>query len=61
MNEEHFKELRDDIKDVKDNHLPHIYRELIKNTTDLQWLKKNHWVVFTAAMAALAAAIFNLL
>ena len=50
-----------EIKEIKDNHLHHIHTQLIANTTDLLWLKKAYWVVATASIGALIAALVNLL
>jgi len=61
------KEIKDDISALKES-----YEVLNDHSTkmsicmagikkDLEWIKKNYWIVATAAIGGLIAAFFNLL
>jgi hypothetical protein len=60
-------DIKNDIKDIKENHLAHVQKDMndIKLTqtvmkTDLAWLKKFFWLVATASVGSLIASILNL-
>jgi hypothetical protein len=61
-------EIKTDIRVIKENHLAHIQESVAniekgvsKNKVDLEWLKKFFWIIATAAIGGLIAAILNLL
>jgi len=60
--------IKDDIKDIRDNHLAHIQEDVsvLKTQqavqgTDIKWLKKFFFIVATASIGSLVAAVINLL
>ena len=54
------KEIKNDVKIMKENHLSHIELALAQVTTDVAWLKKSYWVVVSASVGALIVALINL-
>jgi hypothetical protein len=46
---------------IKDNHLAHIAVDLTKTTNNVEWLLKYHWVIATASIGGLIAALINLM
>ena len=55
------KELWEEIRDLKDNHLPHIQNELTEVKTNVEWLMKFFWIIATASIGSLIASIMNLI
>ena len=53
--------LERDVREIKDNHLPHIIRKVTKTGTDVDWLKRFFWIVATASIGGLIGALINLL
>ena len=49
------------VNEIKDNHLVHIQTDLTKVSTDVDWLKRFFWIIATASIGGLIAAILNLL
>lgn len=49
------------VNEIKDNHLVHIQTDLTKLSTDVDWLKRFFWIIATASIGGLIAAILNLL
>jgi len=49
------------VNEIKDNHLVHIQTDLTKVSTDVDWLKRFFWLVATASIGGLIAAVINLL
>ncbi len=49
------------VNEIKDNHLVHMQTDLTKVSTDVDWLKRFFWVIATASIGGLIAAIINLL
>lgn len=49
------------VNEIKDNHLVHMQTDLTKVGTDVDWLKRFFWVIATASIGGLVAAIINLL
>jgi hypothetical protein len=47
--------------EIKDNHLVHLHTNLTKVGTDVDWLKRFFWIIATASIGGLIAAIINLL
>lgn len=55
------KEIKNDVKVLKDNHLSHLEVNLVQVTTDVAWLKKSYWVVVVASIGGLIGAVINLI
>ena len=53
--------LEKSVNEIKDNHLPHILQQVTRTSTDVDWLKRFFWIVATASIGGLAAAVINLL
>jgi len=49
------------VNEIKDNHLAHLLTDLAKVSTDVDWLKRFFWVIATASVGGLIAALINLL
>jgi len=65
---EDIKEINGKIGTIKDNHLAHIQSDMNdikitqeKHNGDLGWLKKFFWIIATATIGGLIAAIGNLI
>ena len=52
--------LERDVKEIKDNHIPHIIKQITKIGTDVDWLKRFFWIVITASIGGLLGALINL-
>ena len=61
MQDKRLDNLEKNVEEIKDNHLPHIETKLTKVATDVDWIKKFFWIVATASIGGLVAAIINLL
>ena len=61
MQDKRLDGLEKSVNEIKDNHLPHILQQVTKTSTDVDWLKRFFWVVATASIGGLVAAIWNLL
>lgn len=53
--------LEKSVNEIKNNHLPHLLAKLTKTSTDVDWLKRFFWIVATASIGGLIAALLNLL
>ena len=53
--------LEKSVDEIKNNHLPHIDGKLTRVGTDVDWLKRFFWIVATASVGGLIAALLNLL
>ncbi len=49
------------VNEIKDNHLAHLQTNMTKVSTDVDWLKRFFWVIATASVGGLIAALINLL
>ena len=49
------------VNEIKDNHLVHIHNKIIKVVTDVDWLKRFFWIIATASIGGLVAALINLI
>ncbi len=49
------------VNEIKDNHLAHLQTDVAKVSTDVDWLKRFFWVIATASVGGLIAALINLL
>lgn len=61
MQDERLDRVEKTVNEIKDNHLMHIQIHLTKIGTDVDWLKRFFWLVATASIGGLIAAILNLL
>ncbi len=61
LQDERLQRLENSVNDIKDNHLAHIQTDLTKVGTDVDWLKRFFWIIATASIGGLVAAIINLL
>jgi len=61
MQDERLDRMEKAVNDIKDNHLVHLQTHLTKIGTDVDWLKRFFWVIATASVGGLIAAIINLL
>lgn len=61
LQDERLDRLEDSVNEIKDNHLPHIQTDLTKVSTDVDWLKRFFWIVATASIGGLIAAVLNLI
>ena len=49
------------VNDIRDNHLVHLKTEMTKVGTDVDWLKRFFWIIATASIGVLIAALINLI
>ena len=49
------------VNEIKDNHLVHLQTDITKVGTDVDWLKRFFWVIATASVGGLIAALINLI
>ncbi len=61
MQDERLNRVESTVNEIKDNHLVHIQTDLTKVSTDVDWLKRFFWLVATASIGGLIAAVLNLL
>jgi len=61
MQDKRLDNLEKSVDEIKNNHLPHIDGKLTRVGTDVDWLKRFFWIVATASVGGLIAALLNLL
>ncbi len=61
IQDERLNRVENTVNEIKDNHLVHIQTDLTKVSTDVDWLKRFFWLIATASIGGLIAAILNLL
>ncbi len=61
MQDKRLDNLEKSVDAIKNNHLPHIDQKLTRVGTDVDWLKRFFWIVATASVGGLIAALLNLL
>ena len=61
MQDERLDRVEKTVNEIKDNHLVHIQTDLTKVSTDVDWIKRFFWLVATASIGGLIAAVINLL
>ncbi len=49
------------VNEIKDNHLVHLQTDMTKVGTDVDWLKRFFWIITTASVGGLIAALINLI
>ena len=58
---EDIKQLQEDVKAIKENHLPHIQAELAVFRTKIEWIEKLIWTAITSAVSSVVVGIINLI
>lgn len=61
MQDERLDRVEKTVNEIKDNHLVHIATKLVKVSTDVDWLKRFFWIIATASVGGLVAALINLI
>ena len=61
MQDQRLDRVEQTVNEIKDNHLAHIQTDITKVKTDIDWLKRFFWLVATASIGGLIAALLNLL
>jgi hypothetical protein len=61
MQDQRLDRVEQTVIEIKDNHLAHIQTDITKVKTDIDWLKRFFWLVATASIGGLIAALLNLL
>ena len=61
IQDERLNRVENTVNEIKDNHLVHIQTDLTKVSTDVDWLKRFFWIIATASIGGLIAAVINLL
>ncbi len=61
LQDERLDRVEKTVNEIKDNHLAHMQTDLTKVGTDVDWLKRFFWIIATASIGGLVAAIINLL
>jgi hypothetical protein len=54
-------ELKADMRNLKENHLAHIERDVAQVSNDLDWLKKFFWLIAGGLIANFAASLAKIL
>ncbi len=49
------------VNEIKDNHLVHLQTDMTRVGTDVDWLKRFFWIIATASIGGLIAALINLI
>lgn len=61
LQDERLDRVEKTVNEIKDNHLVHLQTDLTKVSTDVDWIKRFFWLVATASVGGLIAAVINLL
>jgi hypothetical protein len=61
IQDERIDRVEKSVNEIKDNHLVHIATKLMKVSTDVDWLKRFFWIIATASVGGLIAALINLI
>lgn len=61
IQDERLERLEKTVNEIKDNHLVHLQTDITKVGTDVDWLKRFFWVIATASVGGLIAALINLI
>jgi len=59
--EKNLNEMSLDIRNIKENHLAHIERDLNIVTNDMDWLKRFFWLLAGATVSSLVVNIISLI
>jgi len=52
------QEIKNDIKEIKENHLAHIYAELKEFSVNQRWLMRFFWIFATVMIGGLVKLLF---
>lgn len=61
IQDERLDRVEQTVNEIKDNHLVHLKTDVSKIGTDVDWLKRFFWVIATASVGGLIAALINLI
>lgn len=61
MQDQRLDRVEKTVNEIRDNHLVHLQTDMTKVSTDVDWLKRFFWVIATASVGGLIAALINLL
>lgn len=61
LQDERLERLEKTVNEIKDNHLVHLQTDMTKVGTDVDWLKRFFWIIATASVGGLIAALINLI
>jgi hypothetical protein len=61
IQDERLERLETSVNEIKNNHLVHLQTDITKVGTDVDWLKRFFWVIATASVGGLIAALINLI
>lgn len=61
MQDQRLDRVEKTVNEIRDNHLVHLQTDVTKVSTDVDWLKRFFWVIATASVGGLIAALINLL
>ena len=61
MQDERLDRVEKTVNDIRDNHLVHLQTDMTKVGTDVDWLKRFFWIIATASVGGLIAALINLI
>jgi hypothetical protein len=61
IQDERLERLEKTVNEIKDNHLVHLQTDMTKVGTDVDWLKRFFWIIATASVGGLIAALINLI
>lgn len=53
------REIKNDIRTMKENHLSHIEKDMGVMSNDIDWLKRFFWVLVTSSLGAFLGAIIT--
>ena len=53
-------QLKEDVKEIRENHIPHIQAELATFRAKLEWIEKILWTGITATVGSLVTGLLNL-
>lgn len=57
--EKEIEQIKKDIRDIRENHLAHIERDIAKIFTNQGWLMKFFWIITTASIGTLITVIIS--
>jgi hypothetical protein len=60
-NKQDFKEVKDIITNLRDNHIAHLSADVVRVKTNQEWQIKFFWVITTAAVGSMVVGILNLI
>lgn len=55
------KELKDEVKNIRENHLTHMEKAIYELKTDMKWLKRFFFITATAAIGGLITSLLTLI